>query len=68
MPTRLPSDTGPAKRADVWSVSEVAAQLRVHRHTIYRAIKSGKLKAQHIGAVIRISNEALADFTAGKSQ
>ncbi len=68
----MPRDLSPtiesAKSAEVFTVEEVATQLRVHKLTVYRAIKSGKLEAQRVGKLIRITDEALADFTAGKSQ
>ncbi len=63
MPNNLSPDIGPTKNADVFTVEEVAAQLRVHKLTVYRAIKSGKLQAQRVGKLIRINGAALADFT-----
>jgi excisionase family DNA binding protein len=50
------------------TVKEAADQLRVAPLTIYRAVESGRLKAQRVGKLIRITSEALADFTAGKAQ
>lgn len=53
---------------ELLTVKEAAKQLRVAPLTIYRAVETGRLKAQRVGKLIRITDEALADFTAGKSQ
>jgi excisionase family DNA binding protein len=46
-------------------VAQVAAQLNVHRTTVYRAIESGDLAAVRFGqgrGGLRVSTEALADY------
>lgn len=67
----MPNDLSPtiksAKSDDVFTVEEVAAQLRVHKLTVYRAIKSGKLEAQRVGPLIRITGVAVANFTRGRT-
>jgi putative molybdopterin biosynthesis protein len=47
----------------VYTPQEVADKLRVHRFTIYRAIRGGRLDALHIGNQIRIPHESLKAFT-----
>lgn len=47
----------------LFTVDEVAGQLRLRPLTIYRAVKSGKLEALRIGRVIRITPEQLEAFT-----
>lgn len=47
----------------VYTPQEVAEKLRVHRFTIYRAIRGGRLEALHIGNQIRITPGALEAFT-----
>lgn len=39
------------------TVEEIAAQLRVHKITVHRHIRSGKLRANLIGGQYRISRE-----------
>lgn len=51
---------------ELLTVKEVALRLRVAPLTIYRAVETGRLKAQRIGKLIRITGEALADFTGGQ--
>ena len=49
-------------------VPQVAAQLNVHRSTVYRAIESGDLTAVRLGqgrGGLRVSQEALAAYLAG---
>lgn len=49
-------------------VAQVAAQLNVHRTTVYRAIESGDLAAVRLGqgrGGLRVSTEALAAYLAG---
>jgi len=53
---------------ELLTVKEAATRLRVAPLTIYRAVWTGQLKAQRIGKLIRITGEALADFTAGGTQ
>jgi excisionase family DNA binding protein len=43
-------------------VSEVAQELQVDRDTVYRLIKSGKLKAFKVGSDWRITEKALEEF------
>lgn len=42
-----------------YTVDEAAALLKCDARNLYAAIKSGELKAKHIGRVVRISSEAL---------
>lgn len=46
-----------------FSVIEIAKQLKVHPITVRRYIREGKLKALKVGGSIRISGEALENFT-----
>jgi excisionase family DNA binding protein len=45
--------------ADILTVDEAAALLRVNRKTLYEAIRAGKVPAGRIGATIRLSRNAL---------
>lgn len=49
--------------SSLFSVIEVAKQLKVHPITVRRYIREGKLTALKAGGSIRVSSEALADFT-----
>jgi excisionase family DNA binding protein len=44
------------------TVAEVAAQLRVHPHTIYRSIAVGELPAARVGGVLRIDARELEKY------
>lgn len=46
----------------VHTVEEVAEMLRVEKQTIYRLIKSGKLRAFQLGTTYRVKDKALQDF------
>lgn len=46
-----------------FSVFEVADQLGVHHFTIRRAVKAGKLRAFYVGRQLRISAQALSEYT-----
>lgn len=48
--------------AKLYSVKEAQNYLGVCDETIYRYIKSGKLKAVRVGGLWRISSEALEEF------
>ena len=55
------------ERTQNYRVKVVAAALDVSVATIYRAIKSGRLRAQRIGTgqgTVRIPGDALLDYTA----
>ena len=44
------------------TVTEVAAFLKVHPMTVYRAIETGALKPVRIGRNLRVTREALNDY------
>lgn len=46
----------------LYTVDEIAAQLRLHPLTVYRAVKDGRLEAFRIGRSIRITPDALEAF------
>ncbi len=46
----------------LYTVDEVAVQLRLHPLTVYRAVKDGRLEALRIGRSIRITPQAIHDF------
>lgn len=63
-PTSVPSTPVPGVYL---RVAQVAAQLNVHRTTVYRAIESGDLAAVRLGqgrGGLRVSTEALAAYLA----
>lgn len=43
-------------------ISEVSKQLGVHRDTVRRAIKSGRLKAHRVGTQIRVLPESVIAY------
>ena len=45
------------------TVKEIAERLQVHEQTVYRWIKKGVLKAQRVGGLLRITEEAYQEFT-----
>lgn len=49
----------------MFTVNEVATQLKVSRSTVYNAIEAGELPHYRIGRVIRISPEQLQRFLEG---
>ena len=53
-----------AMLAEVLTVREAAAILRVGRNQLYQAIARGELGAVHIGRSIRIPKQALLDLLA----
>ena len=57
----MATENNKAKR-DFYLVSELAESLRVSLMTIYRYIKSGKIKAHKIGKEFRISKAEFERF------
>lgn len=54
---------GPAGRwPDLMTVEQVAAYLQVHRMTVYRYIRTGRLPAARVGRVYRIRRADLEAF------
>ncbi len=53
---------GPAAAADVMTLSEAAAYMRVGEEDVLAAINSGELKAKKIGSSYRLSKEAIDAF------
>lgn len=54
--------TNKSKEKDFYLVSELADSLRVSLMTVYRYIKSGKIKAHKIGKEFRISKAEFERF------
>lgn len=48
-----------------YSVAELAQHWKVNDPTIYKMIKSGKLKAFRVGVGYRITDKAVREFEAG---
>lgn len=44
------------------TVDEVAAIMHVSRMTVYRAVRSGELRAKHFGRTIRVPQSALEEY------
>uniref|UniRef100_A0A6M3KTE2 Putative DNA binding, helix-turn-helix domain containing protein n=1 Tax=viral metagenome TaxID=1070528 RepID=A0A6M3KTE2_9ZZZZ len=44
------------------TVKEIAEKLQVHEQTVYRWINRGELKAQRVGGLLRITEEAYQEF------
>jgi excisionase family DNA binding protein len=51
-------------RSPVKTVDEIADELQVHRITIYRLLKSGKIPGFKIGRVWRFDSEQVRDWLA----
>ena len=51
-------------RLRCFSVNDAASRLCVHRETVYRMVREGKLRAVHIGRKVCIPAEALEEFLA----
>ena len=51
-----------------FSVNDAASRLSVHRETVYRMVREGKLRAVHIGRKVCIPAEALEEFLAPAPQ
>lgn len=47
-----------------YSISEVCDLIGVSRATVARALARGELRSIHVGRIVRISAEALAEWTA----
>lgn len=56
----------PSPFAPLLDVADVAARLRVCSRTVRRLIASGALRAHRVGRLIRISEEDLQRFLAGR--
>lgn len=50
---------------EVYSVAEVARRLGVSKRSVYRLIRSGQLRALHIGTAWRVPAESLRNFIRG---
>lgn len=48
--------------ADLLTVGEVAAELRVSRTTVHRLIRRGELRAHALGTQYRVTREDLENF------
>jgi len=48
------------------SIRQVADRYGVHRNTVGNWLRSGALASIKLGTAVRISEDALADFEAGK--
>lgn len=59
MPVRLP-----VVRGELWTLTEAARQLKVHRTTLQRAIKRGLLPAIRIGKIALIPPQAAKEWHA----
>lgn len=65
MPSRTlpPVDSNPRLgHADLLTVGDVAAELRVSTSTVHRLIKRGRLRAHALGAEYRITQDDLDDY------
>ena len=51
-----------------FSVNDAASRLCVHRETVYRMVREGKLRAIHIGRKVCIPADALEEFLAPATQ
>jgi excisionase family DNA binding protein len=58
----------PTGLAEVLTVREAAAILRVGRNQLYQAVERGQLRAVRIGRSIRIPKQALLDLLTNGSQ
>ncbi len=56
------ADRGPLGEDRLWTVAEVAQQMRVSNMTVYRLIKSGALPALRVGKNYRIRGKDLAAY------
>jgi excisionase family DNA binding protein len=50
------------RETEVFTVGEAASRLRVGAGCTYRLIKAGKLKAVRVGRLLRVPQQALAEF------
>jgi len=55
-------ETSPNSERRYLTVKEVAAELEVSLGTVYELIRNRKLSALHVGAVLKVTPEALQDF------
>lgn len=51
----------------MFTVREIAKELKVHPHTVYRWIYGGKLKAVKIDGILRVKSEDYRNFVEGGS-
>lgn len=58
--------TNTAQPDPVYRVADVAEHLNVEQATVYALVASGRLRAVHVGRLIRIPASALNDFLAGR--
>jgi excisionase family DNA binding protein len=58
---------GPLGQERLWTVAEVAGQMRVSNMTVYRLIKSGALPALRVGKNYRIRSRDLAAYLEASS-
>jgi len=47
---------------ELYTIQQVLSRLQVSDETVYRYIRSGKLKAIRVGGLWRVSREALDEF------
>lgn len=64
-PRLLPAPPKPAPPADLRTVDEAAAFLRVHRKTVLRHVKAGDLRGQQVGGRWRLRQNDLEAFLRG---
>jgi excisionase family DNA binding protein len=51
-----------------FTAAELAHLLNIHKLTVYRHVKAGRLKAFYVGAALRIQPTAVADWLRGRSE
>ena len=49
---------------ELFTIQQVMSRLQVSDETVYRYIRSGKLKSIRVGGLWRVSEEALQEFLA----
>lgn len=55
-----PAEPPPAEH--LYTITEVAARLRISKMSVYRLVRIGELDAIRVGHLLRISHSALEDF------
>jgi excisionase family DNA binding protein len=59
------AQSGPGAPADIWTVLDVAAALKLHKRTIYRLAKTKAIPARRIGGSWRFVRQDLIDYVKG---
>jgi excisionase family DNA binding protein len=65
---KVPVQNNPPPDGALWSPAQIATRTGAHRITVYRWLREGKLKALHLGRLVRVTEQELKRFEQGSME